>query len=192
MKKIVLATSNPHKLDEINAINNNCEIVFDVINGNFDPEENGKNFVENATIKAVCGSKVSNSYCLADDSGLCVDALDGRPGIFSARYADSQQEKIEKLLAELKDIPKEKRTAHFTCAMVLTSPNGEVLHIEEGRVDGYIDFERKGENGFGYDPIFFVPKYNKTMAELPEEVKNSISHRANALMPMLKWINENL
>lgn len=192
MIKIILATSNPHKLEEINAINTNPDIVFDVIKGEFTPEENGADFKENAEIKAIEASKITKSYCLADDSGLCVDALQGRPGIHSARYAATQKEKIEKLLNEMKDVPYDYRTAHFNCTMVLTDENAKPVHIETGKVYGYIDDAPKGTNGFGYDPIFFLTDYDKTMAELPESEKNKISHRANALKPMLKWIEENL
>lgn len=192
MIKIILATSNPHKLEEINAINNNPEIVFDVVKGDFDPIEDGIQFKDNALIKAKEAAKIMKTYCLADDSGLCVDALEGRPGIHSARYADTQKEKIEKLLTEMKDVPYDWRGAHFVCSMALVDENGNLLHAQEGKVFGYIDDSPKGENGFGYDPIFFVPEYNKTIAELPEEVKNSVSHRANALKPMLKWIEANL
>lgn len=192
MIKIILATSNPHKLEEINAINTNPDIIFDVIKGNFNPDENGTTFKENAIIKAKEAAKITKTYCLADDSGLCTDALAGAPGIHSARYAPTQKEKIDKLLNELKCVPYDYRGAHFTCAMVLVDKNADILHIEEGKVYGYIDDEPKGTNGFGYDPIFFVPEYDKTMAELPEEVKNTISHRANALRPMLEWIEENL
>lgn len=192
MVKIILATSNPHKLEEINAINTNTDIVFDVIKGEFNPDENGNDFAQNALIKAREAAKIMKTYCLADDSGLCVDALEGRPGIYSSRYANTQKEKIEKLLFEMKDVPYDWRNAHFTCAMVLVDENGNLLHSETGKVFGYIDDTPKGTNGFGYDPIFFVPEYNKTIAELPEEIKNTISHRANALNPMLKWITENL
>ncbi len=192
MIKIILATSNPHKLEEINAINKNPEIVFDVVQGDFNPVENGKNFMENAIIKAQEASKIMNTYCLADDSGLCVDALNGRPGIYSARYAPTQKEKIEKLLKELNQVPQEKRQAHFTCAMALVNSKGEIIHTQEGRVEGVIDYEAKGSNGFGYDPIFYVPDYKKTIAQLHEETKNKISHRANALIPMLKWIEQNI
>ena len=192
MIKIILATSNPHKLDEINAINKNPEIVFDVVKGSFNPDENGKTFEENAKIKAVEANKITKTLCLADDSGLCVDALEGRPGLYSARYAPTQKEKIEKLLNELKDVPYDWRSAHFICSMVLVDENGHVIHSETGKVFGYIDDRPKGSNGFGFDPVFFLPEYDKTMAELPEEEKNKISHRANALKPMLKWIQENI
>jgi len=192
MIKIILATSNPHKLDEINAINTNPKIVFDVVKGDFNPDETGVNFKENALIKAQEAAKIMRTYCLADDSGLCVDVLEGRPGIHSARYAPTQSEKIEKLLNEMKDVPYDWRQAHFVCSMALVDSDGNLIHSEEGKVFGFIDDSPKGEKGFGYDPIFFVPQYDKTIAELPEEVKNNISHRANALKPMLKWIEENL
>ena len=192
MIKIILATSNPHKLEEIKAINTNPEIVFDVVKENFNPDENGSTFKENALIKAKEAAKITKTYCLADDSGLCVNALEGLPGIHSARYAKTQQEKINKLLNELKMVPYDYRGAHFICSMVLVDNEGNPVHYEEGRIYGYIDDTPKGANGFGYDPVFFVPEYNKTIAQLPEEIKNNISHRANALKPMLEWIKENL
>jgi len=192
MIKIILATSNPHKLDEMNAINKNKNIVFDVVKGDFDPVENGKTFEENAAIKAKEASRITKEYCLADDSGLCVDALEGRPGLYSARYAPTQKERIEKLINELKGVPYDDRGAHFVCSMVLTDPDGKVIHSETGRVFGYINDCAKGTNGFGFDPVFLLSEYNKTMAELPEEEKNKISHRANALTPMLKWIARNI
>lgn len=190
MKKIIIATSNPHKLTEMNDINSFSDICFDVINGDFEPDENGKTFLENAIIKAKEGAKISGEYCLADDSGLCVDALNGLPGLHSARYAETREKRIQRLLSELKG--KENRKAHFICTMALVSPSGEVLHTTEGRVNGEIIDELKGLNGFGYDPVFFIPEYNQTMAEMSEKEKNKISHRSNALRPMLEWINENL
>ena len=192
MIKITLATSNKHKLEEINAINEYKNIIFDVIQGDFNPVEDGKTFEENATIKAKEASKITKSYCLADDSGLCVDALEGRPGLYSNRYAPTQKEKIEKLVNEMKNVPYDYRGAHFVCSMVLTDGNGNILHCETGRVFGYINDCAKGNNGFGFDPVFLLSEYDKTMAELPEEEKNKISHRANALIPMLKWIDKNL
>ncbi len=192
MVKIVLATSNPHKLEEINAINTNKKIVFEVIKGEFNPEENGKTFEENAVIKAKAAAKIAKTYCLADDSGLCNDALKGAPGIFSSRYAPTQTEKINKILKEMFAVPYDDRTAHFTCSMVLVDADGNILHKENGKVFGYIDDSPKGSNGFGYDPVFLIPGYDKTMAELDEDTKNKISHRANALNPMLEWIKKNL
>jgi XTP/dITP diphosphohydrolase len=192
MIKITLATSNPHKLEEINAINKNPEIVFEVIKGDFNPIENGKTFKENAYIKAKEAAKITKTYCLADDSGLCIDALNGEPGIYSARYAPTQKEKIEKVIKALNCVPYDYRSANFTCAMVLVNEKGEEIHFAIGKVFGYIDDTPKGNNGFGYDPIFFLSEYDKTIAELPEETKNTISHRAKALTQMIEWIEENL
>lgn len=192
MIKIVIATSNPHKLQEINEINSNQNIEFEVINGNFDPVENGKTFAENARIKAKEAAKITKTYCLADDSGLCVDFLNGNPGIYSARYAQTPALRIEKLLKNMQSTTASQRKAHFTCYMVLVDSSGNILHEEEGKVFGHIANATKGQNGFGYDPVFYLEEYGKTMAELPEEEKNRISHRANALKPMLDWISKNL
>lgn len=192
MIKITLATSNLHKLDEINAINKDKDIFFEIIKEKFTPIENGKTFEENAAIKAIEATKITKTYCLADDSGLCVDCLEGRPGIYSNRYAETKEKRIEKLLSEMKGIPFDDRSANFTCAMVLATPDGEILHKEISRVYGYIDDSPKGKNGFGYDPIFYLSEYDKTMAELDETEKNKISHRAKTLKQMLKWIKENI
>lgn len=192
MLEIVLASSNPHKVEEINAIANKHGINFIRVNDGFDPIENGVTFSENSQIKAECASNLMTAYALADDAGLCVDALDGRPGIYSARYAKTQEDKISKLLTELKDVPKEKRNAKFVCAMVLTNSQGVVLHKTEGVCEGSIAFEPYGHGGFGYDPIFLIKGLNKTMAQLSAEEKNSLSHRSKALLPMLEWIKNNL
>lgn len=191
-KKIVIATANPHKLEEINGINSYEDIEFSIVQDNFDPDENGSTYEENAFIKAFEAAKIMGAISLADDSGLSVDALDGAPGLHSARYADSQDSRIEKLLENLKDVPNGKRTAHFISSMVLVDKDGNILHKTEGKVDGLIIDERKGANGFGYDPVFYLPEFNKTMAELDFETKNSLSHRARALKPMLEWITKNL
>lgn len=190
MDKIVLATSNPHKLEEINAIANLQGVYFEAVPKVFDPVEDGKTFEENAYIKAFEAAKLTNKIALADDTGLCVEALNGRPGIYSARYAKTQDEKISKLLKELDGLPIEKRSAYFVCAMVLVDPNGKILHSSKGKIDGYIDLEAKGVKGFGYDPIFFIPAQNRTMAELTENEKNTISHRALALKDMLAAIKK--
>lgn len=192
IKNITVATANPNKLKEINAINKYKNIVFSLVKGEFNPEETGSTFSENAYIKASCASKIMQNFSIADDSGLCVDALNGAPGLFSARYAGTQQQKIQKLIAELQKFPKEKRTAHFISSMVLTDKNGNILYKTEGIIKGIITDTPKGNNGFGYDPIFFIPEYNQTMAEMNSDLKNSISHRANSLIPMLEWINKNL
>lgn len=189
---ITVATGNSHKLIEMQQINPYKEIFLTKIDGEFDPTENGTTFEENAFIKAKEASLITKGYAFADDSGLCVDALNGAPGIHTARYASTQQEKIEKILRELQNIPFEKRTARFICSMVLTDKEGNIVHKTNGKIEGYIAQKATGCGGFGYDPIFFIPKYSKTIAELPDGEKNKISHRANALLPMLSYIKDNI
>lgn len=192
MIEIVLASSNSHKVEEINSIANKHGINFIKVQEGFDPVENGTTFFENSFVKARTASKLMGRYALADDAGLCVDALGGRPGIYSARYANSQSEKISKLLNELKDVSDENRGAMFVCSMVLTDPAGNILHYTMGVCDGKIAFAPYGDGGFGYDPIFMVDGLGITMAQLSLEEKNSLSHRAKALLPMLEWIKDNL
>lgn len=189
---ITLATGNPHKLLEISQINPYKEIQFQTVSGEFNPVENGTTFEENAYIKAKEASLIVKGFAFADDTGLCVDALGGAPGLHTARYAPTQEEKINKLITELKGVPFENRTARFICNMVLTDKNGLIIHKTEGKIEGYISETPAGCGGFGYDPIFYVEKYGKNIAELPEGEKNKISHRANALLPMLDFIKNNL
>ena len=189
--KIALGTSNPHKLEEIKDIIKNSNIEFVLPAKGFDPLENGKTFEENSYIKAAEASKISGLWGLADDTGLCVDALGGAPGLYSARYAPTAQERIEKLLYELKEDPEDKRTAKFVCTMVLTNPAGEKIHVQTGEIKGRITEKPSGTHGFGYDPVFFIPELGKTMAEMTLEEKNTLSHRARALLPMVEFI-ENL
>lgn len=185
---ITVATGNAHKIEEMSDINPHKEIILKKVEGEFDPEENGSTFEENALIKAKAASLIANNYALADDTGLCVDYLNGEPGLYTARYAPTQKEKIEKILKALDGVPFEKRTARFICCMALTDKNGNLIRKTVGKIEGYIAESAAGCGGFGYDPVFFVPKYGKTIAELPEGEKNKISHRANALIPMLEFI----
>ncbi len=187
--KIVFATSNQHKLQELNAICAGSGIEFILPNEGFAPVEDGSTFEENSLIKAKEAYRVSKTYCLADDSGLCVNALNGAPGLYSARYAGTQDEKIEKLLNELKGI--EDRKAKFVCCVTLLNEKGEMIFQTIGECHGSIVKERKGVNGFGYDPIFKPNNYNCTIAELSEEEKNKISHRGNALKKFLEFIHKN-
>lgn len=189
MLEIVLATSNPHKVEEINAITKNLDIHFILPPKDFNPVENGQTFEENALIKAKEANKLTDMPALADDSGLCVEALDWGPGIYSCRYADTPKARIDKLLNELKNVPLEKRNAKFVCAMVLLDKNGEILFSDRGECFGKIGFSTKGTNGFGYDPVFIVNNDNLTMAELSEEEKNKISHRALALNKVINYIS---
>ncbi|GAB6166634.1 RdgB/HAM1 family non-canonical purine NTP pyrophosphatase [Thermostilla marina] len=151
-------------------------------------EENGATFAENARLKACEQARHLNAWVLAEDSGLMVDALDGEPGVLSARYAgthgdDSANNRM--LLEELGSLPLEKRTAQFVCHMVLADPHGEVRAESEGRCRGRIVFEPRGNAGFGYDPLFEIPEYRKTMAELGLVVKSALSHRAGAARAIL-------
>jgi XTP/dITP diphosphohydrolase len=152
-----------------------------------DIEEDGETFAENAAKKAETLAKHLDRLVIADDSGLVIDALDGRPGVYSARYAGESKDdaaNTEKVLKELVDVPSEDRTARFVCLIAVAKPNGQT-RFYEGTCDGYIATEASGSNGFGYDPIFYVPELSKTMAQLTAQEKNNISHRANAIKELL-------
>jgi XTP/dITP diphosphohydrolase len=156
-----------------------------------DVEETGVTFAENAKLKAEAISSALNKPVIADDSGLAIDALNGEPGVYSARYAGENKDdnaNIEKVLQKLNDVPFEKRTARFHCALAIAVP-GKRTEIVEGTCEGHILEEKRGENGFGYDPIFFVEKWRCSMAELTKEQKNQISHRANALKRLAPLID---
>lgn len=183
--KILIATHNKHKLTEMERIlaPMGYEVVTDTDIGITltDVEETGTTFIENARIKAESGCKESGLPCIADDSGLCVDALGGAPGVYSARYSGehgNDEANIVKLLNELKDVPDEKRTAHFQCSICVSFPDGEEI-TAHGKCEGKIGYEKRGENGFGYDPVFMVG--DKSFAELTSAEKDAISHRGNAL-----------
>ena len=188
--KVVLASSNKHKVQEINDIVKSIglEVEFVLPPEGFDPEENGTTFEENSHIKAYEAWKLTKTWVLADDSGLCIDALGGKPGIFSARYAETPALRIERVLKELNGI--EERKAHFTCAMTLINPQGEVEYKYQGICEGSIIKEARGTNGFGYDPIFLVKDDSRTMAELSEDEKNQISHRSVALRHVLEYLQK--
>ena len=184
---IVISTGNAHKLEEIGAIlkdlDYNIHSLKDVNLGNLDIEENGKTFEHNALIKARTVAKLTNMITIADDSGLEVDAIGKKPGIYSARYAGenaTDEENREKLIKALKNTPISHRTGRFVCCIAVVFPDGKEF-VVRGTCEGTIAFEEKGKNGFGYDSLFIVDKYNKTFAELPSTVKNAISHRARAL-----------
>ena len=187
MKKIVLATKNKNKLKEINSLFKEL-LDIDVIlpAENIEVEETGKTFLENASLKASETAKKMCLPALADDSGLCVNALNGRPGVFSSRYEKDDNSRINKLLSELKD--KTDKTAHFCCAMALSDEKGNIFFSTEGKCFGEIINEKRGHNGFGYDPIFFIPKLNKTLAEISMDEKNKISHRSRALLQVIEFL----
>ncbi len=191
--KIVVGTSNPHKIKELNEIAKDYNVEFMLPSSeNFDPVENGETFEQNAEIKAKEAARVSSTgeFFLADDSGLCVNFLNGAPGIHSARYETTPEKRIQKLLSNMEKA--ENREAHFVCALCLVDKSGKILHREEGKVYGKIALEPKGKGGFGYDPVFIVKNINKTMAELTEDEKNTLSHRGQALSNMLKWVQTKL
>lgn len=183
--KFIIATNNPKKLKELERILNplgiNAVSAKDEGVSLDDVEETGTTFAENAFIKANSAFKRTGLASVADDSGLCVDALNGRPGIYSARYAGENAtdcDKNTKLLTELKDVSEMERTAHFTCAICCILPNGEKIEVE-GICEGSIAFEPHGNGGFGYDPIFIYG--DKSYAELSPEEKDGVSHRGKAL-----------
>lgn len=186
--KIVFATGNVHKLKEIQEIAKDTGIEFILPGDGFHPIENGETFEENSLIKAKEAARVSGKISLADDSGLCVDALKGAPGIHSARYAETPQERIDKLLNAING--KTVRSAKFVCAMTLVDKNGNILFQTRGECFGEIAEKQSGINGFGYDPIFLTKDtdYKLTMAEMSEEEKNQISHRGRALRNVLKFL----
>jgi XTP/dITP diphosphohydrolase len=189
MYKIVLATSNPHKVEEINSMVKGLGIEFVLPPEDFKPVETGLTFEENAFIKAKDAHKLTGMPSLADDSGLCVDALYGEPGIHSARYSDTPENRIKKLLDVLKDVPWDKRGAKFVCAMTFLDESGKTVFSDRGECFGNIGFEAKGKNGFGYDPIFILNDKMQTMAEITEKEKNKISHRALVLNKFLNFLN---
>lgn len=186
MKEVIIATKNPGKAKEFEHIFSSRGITVRTLLDYPeipDVEETGTTFEENATLKAEAVSKALGIMVIGDDSGLIVDALEGRPGIYSARYAGepkNDQNNTDKVLSELVDIPEEKRTARFYCALAVAVPGQETKTVS-GTCEGRILEERRGTNGFGYDPVFYVPEKSLAMAELSSEEKNKISHRANAL-----------
>ncbi len=183
--KVILASKNPHKLTELSAIlsQHGFEIALESEYGlDIDVDETGTTFEENSLLKAEAVMKASGLPVLADDSGLMVDALDGAPGVYSARYGhkSSDGERTEFLLENMKDVPDDKRTAKFVCVITCLWPDGRKI-VARGECPGVITREVHGENGFGYDPVFYLPELGMTYAELPSEQKNAISHRARAL-----------
>ena len=183
--KVILASKNPHKLTELSAIlsQHGFEIALESEYGlDIDVDETGTTFEENSLLKAEAVMKASGLPVLADDSGLMVDALNGAPGVYSARYGhkSSDGERTEFLLENMKDVPDEKRTAKFVCVITCLWPDGRKI-VARGECPGVITHEVHGENGFGYDPVFYLPELGMTYAELPSEQKNAISHRARAL-----------
>lgn len=194
-KKIIIASNNSHKVEEIKDILK--EFPYEVVSLkeagiDIDVEEDGKTFEENAYKKAKEIMDFSGEITLSDDSGLEVYALDNAPGVYSARFSGEHgnyKKNNEKLLEMLKDVEDEKRGARFACAMVLLFPDGRKIVVEEYS-KGVIAHKEEGSNGFGYDPLFFVPNMNKTFAQLTSEEKNAISHRGRALEELRKQLSK--
>lgn len=192
--KVILASKNPHKLTELSVIlsQHGFEIALESEYGlDIDVDETGTTFEENSLLKAEAVMKASGLPVLADDSGLMVDALNGAPGVYSARYGhkSSDGERTEFLLENMKDVPDEKRTAKFVCVITCLWPDGRKI-VARGECPGVITREVHGENGFGYDPVFYLPELGMTYAELPSEQKNAISHRARALQDFCRKYQE--
>ncbi len=196
MRKLLVASTNDGKIKEIREQLKSFDfeiIALEKFPQLLDIKEDGKSFKENALKKAGVSAEETGFLTLADDSGLEVDALDGRPGIYSARFSGknaSDEENNEKLLEELEGVPKEKRSARFRCVMAIYDPENGYKSTVSGKCEGRILESPQGENGFGYDPLFFVNSEKKAMAELSSDKKNEISHRAVALNKMKKVIKE--
>ncbi|MBQ9992755.1 MAG: XTP/dITP diphosphatase [Firmicutes bacterium] len=194
-KQLVLATENKNKVREMQALLEGtgfevyCLSDFPKVTL---PPEDGISFVENAAVKACFVARELEMLALADDSGLCVDALNGAPGIYSARYAGEDKDdkaNNRKLLEELTNVPEDKRQAAFHCAIAIADPEDNFIFFE-GECPGIIGFEEKGDGGFGYDPLFYIPRFDKTMAEITAEEKNQISHRAIAMNKAAEFLRK--
>ncbi|HEY9754264.1 MAG TPA: RdgB/HAM1 family non-canonical purine NTP pyrophosphatase [Oculatellaceae cyanobacterium] len=190
--RIVIATTNPGKLRELKEIaQGKSSVEFVLAPEGFHVEETGTTFIENAVIKAKAAAEATGLMAVADDSGIEVKALDGRPGIHSARYCDgSDRDRRVKLLDEVKDVPAGNREAAFVCAMAICVPTGQTVFTTLNRWEGELGFSERGENGFGYDPIFVLPLLGKTSAEISPEEKNRMSHRGQAFEQVLKFLQQ--
>lgn len=194
MSRIVIATHNPGKAHEIRTLLADipCELVtLDGFSRGSAPEETEETYAGNAILKARYYANAINEVVLADDSGLEVDALEGKPGVHSARYSGpnaTDEDRRIKLLQALHTVPVEDRKARFMCAVAVVKPNQEVINVSQGTCEGQIAFDARGSSGFGYDPVFIPSGYLETFAELSQDIKNRISHRANALIKLREFL----
>lgn len=195
MKTFVLASKNKHKAEEIRQI---LGEEFEILTmdeagvGELAIVEDGSTFEENAAKKAETVMRACKRPTIADDSGLCVEALEGAPGVYTARYAGpyaTDEDNIQKLLEAIKDVPPMERGASFVCVIALAEPGADT-RLFRGECNGKIAQEKKGESGFGYDPVFYVEQYGKTMAELEHPIKNAISHRGAALKKLCAYLKD--
>lgn len=193
--KFLIATNNAHKLEEIRRILAPYSIEAMSLKETgitSDPEETGSTFEENARIKAVAAMKASGMPAVADDTGLMVDALNGAPGVYSARYAGenaTDRDRVNKLLYEMRDVPEGKRTARFVCVVCCAFPDGKIISVR-GECEGSIAFEPQGTGGFGYDPIFIEKSTGRSFASLAGEEKNRLSHRGKALEAFVRELDK--
>lgn len=194
--RLIIATGNEDKVKEIGEILKGTGFeAVSMKQAGFTPDiiEDGTTFEENALIKAkAVHALTSGEYVMADDSGLCIDALDGAPGIYSARFCgedSTYEEKFVKIFEMLDGVPEEERTARFVCAIAVVRPDGSSFTVR-GEVEGVLHEEPKGENGFGYDPIFYVPEFGMTTAQMSPSQKHAISHRGRALRAMVEKLTE--
>lgn len=193
--KFLIATNNAHKLEEIRRILAPYSIEAMSLKETgitSDPEETGSTFEENARIKAVAAMKASGMPVVADDTGLMVDALNGAPGVYSARYAGenaTDRDRVNKLLYEMRDVPEGKRTARFVCVVCCAFPDGKIISVR-GECEGSIAFEPQGTGGFGYDPIFIEKSTGRSFASLAGEEKNRLSHRGKALEAFVRELDK--
>lgn len=191
MPTLILASRNAKKIGELRDLLAGEDIDvggLDRVPAVAEIEETGSTFAENAAIKATTVATAGSCWAIGEDSGLCVDALDGRPGLYSARYAGEHGNGAannSKLVTELADVPGERRTARYRSAIAVADPTGEIVLTSEGECRGLITLEPRGSNGFGYDPHFVVREYHRTFGELPAAVKRAISHRARAMRDLL-------
>ncbi|KAF5061151.1 dITP/XTP pyrophosphatase [anaerobic digester metagenome] len=197
METIIFATKNKGKIKEINAILSDLDVEVVSMEDagiTFDVVEDGTSFEENAMKKAVQIMEIGNKITLSDDSGLEIDYMDKAPGIYSARFMGEETpypQRFQAIFEKLANVPREKRTARFVSCIAAAFPDGRRL-VSYDTVEGMIGWEAKGENGFGYDPIFFVPEKDKYMAELSPEEKNAISHRGKALRKMKEMLKKEI
>ena len=195
--KLLIATNNQGKLKEIRAILGSLKLVLlspAELGLNLDVVEDGQTYAENASKKALAFFQASGLTSLADDSGLEVDALDGRPGVHTARYGGEElnaRQRYEYLLSNLNGVPSEERSARFHCVVALARPEG-VVATADGLLEGHIALAPSGDGGFGYDPVFYIDEQACTMAQLPAEVKNRISHRARAVTAIKPRLRDEL
>jgi XTP/dITP diphosphohydrolase len=188
MTRLVVATGNPGKLKEMQSYLTGLDLELVLKPAELDIEETGDTFAENACLKASQVALALGEWAIADDSGLAVDALNGAPGLYSARYGNSDSDRIERLLSELGDM--QNRQAQFICVVAIARPDGSIALQTEGICPGEILHAPRGAGGFGYDPIFYVPEQQMTFAEMPPQVKHSISHRGLAFQQLLPKLTQ--